>query len=109
VKEWRPVASVSFTRPRGPPGPAQEEGAWPEQATTNGRKKGRTEEGGGGLPVADNGRWWVDKRSGEGPFYRRTFRGKMGRWQHLHTGVAGSYAAHTQGAAAGQSGSGRRP
>jgi hypothetical protein len=41
-------------------------------------KRGETEEGGGGLPAANNERWWVDKRSGEGPFYRPDFGGKWG-------------------------------
>jgi hypothetical protein len=58
-----------------------------KQAATDGRKRGETEEGSGCLPAVDNGRWWVDKRSGEGPFYRRAFGGKIGVMAALARGV----------------------
>jgi hypothetical protein len=87
VKGWRPAASASFTIASGSSWSCSREGTQRKQAATNGRKRGETEEGSGGLPAVDNGRWWVDKTSGEGPFYRRAFGGKIGAMAALARGV----------------------
>jgi hypothetical protein len=46
---------VSCTKALGAPGPTQEERWAAERTVTGGHKRGRTEEGGGGLPVTEFG------------------------------------------------------